>query len=69
MPGMNGRDLAVQLTETQPQIKVIFMSGYTDHVMTQNGVLDNSVSFLQKPFSAEKLIELVHEVLELDSGS
>jgi PAS domain S-box-containing protein len=69
MPGMNGRDLAVQLTEAQPQIKVIFMSGYTDHVMTQNGVLDNSVSFLQKPFSAEKLIELVHEVLELDSGS
>jgi CheY-like chemotaxis protein len=69
MPGMNGRDLAAQLTGAQPGMKVIFMSGYTDHVMTQNGVLDNSVSFLQKPFSAEQLTEIVQRVLDPVGGS
>ncbi len=68
MPGMNGRELADQLAALQPQMKVIYMSGYTDHIMTQNGVLDNSVSFLQKPFSPDKLIEMVQRELGPAAG-
>jgi PAS domain S-box-containing protein len=68
MPGMNGRDLAAQLAALQPDVRVIFMSGYTDHVMTSTGVLDSSVAFLQKPFTPDKLIEIVQRVLAPVTG-
>jgi len=63
MPGMNGKELAAQLAGLQPSIKVIYMSGYTDRIMSETGVLDSSVAFLQKPFLPEKLTELVQRML------
>jgi len=63
MPGMNGKELAAQLAGSQPSIKVIYMSGYTDRIMSESGVLDSSVAFLQKPFLPEKLTELVQLML------
>ena len=64
MPGMNGRELADCLTKLQPEVRVIFMSGYTGQIMGEGGVIDTSVAFLQKPFTREHLIQTVRQVLE-----
>ena len=64
MPGMNGRQLAAQLAASQPRMKVVFMSGYTDRVMSDDGVLDSSMFFLEKPFTPDKLLEILHRALE-----
>jgi len=64
MPGMSGPDFARRLKYFFPAIKVLFMSGYTDNALSQNGLLDQGVYFLQKPFSVERLTEKVREVLD-----
>ncbi len=64
MPQMHGRDLATKLSEIHPDIAKIFMSGYTANVIAHQGVLDEGVHFLQKPFSAKALGEKVREVLD-----
>jgi two-component system cell cycle sensor histidine kinase/response regulator CckA len=64
MPGMNGRELAAHLAPLQPEMKVLYMSGYTDRIMGDTGVIDASIAFLQKPFTANKLIEIVQRLLE-----
>ncbi|MFO7912662.1 MAG: ATP-binding protein [Desulfotignum sp.] len=64
MPGMNGRDLAAQLAQLRPDLKVVFMSGYTANVIAHHGVLDPDVHFMQKPFSMEDIAAKVREVLE-----
>lgn len=64
MPGMNGRTLADRLLEAAPNLKCLFMSGYTDGVMGMGGVLDVDVHFLQKPFSPQALADKVRQVLE-----
>ena len=64
MPGMNGRDLARQLTALYPDLKLLFMSGYTANVIAHQGVLDEGVAFIQKPFSMADLAEKVRRVLD-----
>lgn len=64
MPEMNGRDLAKQLLGEYPELKRLFMSGYTADVIGHHGVLDAGVHFLQKPFSLQSLSEKVREVLD-----
>ncbi len=64
MPEMNGRDLARQLLSLYPDIKRLFMSGYTADVIAHHGVLDEGVHFLQKPFTLETLTAQVHGALE-----
>ena len=64
MPGMNGRELSARLRERHPEIKVLFMSGYTADVIAHRGVLDEGVRFIQKPFSKKDLAAKVREVLE-----
>jgi CheY-like chemotaxis protein len=64
MPGMNGRELAERMRQLRPQTKVVFMSGYTDRIMSHDGVLDESVVYLQKPFTAEQLSAAVRRLLE-----
>jgi CheY-like chemotaxis protein len=64
MPGMNGRELAERLRASHPDLKCLFMSGYTADVIAQHGVLDAGVAFLQKPFTLQSLAEKVCEVLE-----
>jgi len=65
MPEMNGRELSAQIINLRPQIKVLFMSGYTADVITFHGVLDKQVNFIQKPFTLEELVSKVREVIEL----
>jgi len=63
MPEMNGRDLANTLQSLLPDLKGLFMSGYTADVIAHHGVLDEGVHFIQKPFSALVLAQKVREAL------
>jgi len=65
MPEMSGRDLAGKLSALYPDIKILFMSGYTANVIAHQGVLDEGVHFLQKPFSMDNLAEKLREVLDM----
>lgn len=64
MPEMNGRDLARNLLSLYPNIKRLFMSGYTADIIASQGMLEFDVNFLQKPFSMKVLTDKVREVLE-----
>ena len=64
MPEMNGRDLAKNLLSLYPNLKRLFMSGYTADVIAHHGVLDEGVQFIQKPFSVQTLAVKVREVLD-----
>jgi signal transduction histidine kinase len=63
MPGMNGRDLAVQLLAQRPSVKVLYMSGYTENIIGHQGILDRGVAYISKPFTPVALAEKVREVL------
>jgi two-component system, cell cycle sensor histidine kinase and response regulator CckA len=64
MPEMTGLDLSKMLIALRPDLKVLFMSGYTANIIAHHGVLDEGVHFLQKPFSAKMLAVKVRETLE-----
>ncbi|MFN2358601.1 MAG: ABC transporter substrate-binding protein, partial [Desulfotignum sp.] len=64
MPEMNGRDLAEKLSALYPDINILFMSGYTADVIAHQGILDDGVAFIQKPFSMADLGEKVRAVLD-----
>jgi len=64
MPLVSGPDLAKAVQVRAPNIKVLFMSGYTDHAMFSSGELHKSVSFIQKPFSAQALGKKVRDTLD-----
>ena len=65
MPGMNGPDLAKAICTNAPEIKCLFMSGYTDTAITHGGVLEPGIHLIQKPFSLEELAARIREVLEV----
>jgi CheY-like chemotaxis protein len=69
MPQMSGRALAEQLKALRPQIKVLFMSGYTDDTVVRHGLLAAEIEFLPKPFSPEVLAAKVREVLDNSAPS
>jgi signal transduction histidine kinase len=66
MPGMNGRQLAAQLTAKYPQMKVLFVSGYTNGVVKDGvyGVLEEGLEFLQKPYTRYALTRKIREILD-----
>ncbi len=64
MPEMNGRELAQRLGSLRPDLKCLYMSGYTANVIAPHGVLDEGVHFIPKPFSQKDLARKVREVLE-----
>jgi CheY-like chemotaxis protein len=64
MPGISGKKLAERISESQKNIKVLFISGYTDEAIVQHGILDSSVHFLQKPFSAKTLAQKTRSILD-----
>ncbi len=68
MPEMNGRNLAKKIISIYPQLKCLFMSGYTANVIAHHGVLDEGVNFIQKPFSKTDLNVKVREALDRDEG-
>ena len=63
MPQMSGPELAVRLASLQPEMKVLFMSGYTDNPVVLHGIIDADMPFLHKPFTPAGLTEKVREVL------
>ena len=64
LPGMSGRELAERLTSRYPQTKVLYMSGYAYNAIVHQGVLEEGIEFIQKPFSPEPLARKVREVLD-----
>ncbi|MGP0096617.1 MAG: response regulator [Terriglobales bacterium] len=64
MPGMNGRELSTQVVKLIPEVRVLYMSGYTENAIGHDGLIDAGVNLLQKPFSLPALKERVREVLD-----
>ena len=64
MPDINGRDLASRFRKTRPELKVLFMSGYTDDAVVRHGILQEGIAYLQKPFTPKSLVRKVREVLD-----
>src|SRR3954453_10447172 len=64
MPGMNGRELAQRISEIRPNVKILYMSGYNENVVGENGTLDAGIRLLQKPFNLRDLKNKVREVLD-----
>jgi signal transduction histidine kinase len=64
MPDINGRELAKRIGALYPDLGVLFMSGYTSNVIAHRGVLDQGVTFLQKPFDSQQLAEKVRSMLD-----
>lgn len=64
MPQMSGRELAQRLEQLRPEIKVLYMSGYAEDVLSRQGVLESSITFLQKPFRQYELTAKIREVLD-----
>ncbi len=68
MPGMSGPELARKLSSTHSEMKVLFMSGYTDGATVRHGLLQAGAAFIQKPFAFDSLARRVREVLD-ETGS
>ena len=68
MPGMSGPELARGLTALRPEMRVLFMSGYTGDSINRRGLLDTGMRMLQKPFARDALLRSVREALELESA-
>ncbi|MCK6504010.1 ATP-binding protein [Myxococcota bacterium] len=64
MPGMNGRELAERAALLRPDLKVLYLSGYTDDAVVRSGVLTADLRFLQKPFTPDTMARRVREVLD-----
>jgi PAS domain S-box-containing protein len=64
MPGTSGREIAQRLMSRRPQMRVLYMSGYTDDAIVRHRVLDAKAPFIQKPFTRDALIRKVREVLD-----
>ncbi len=63
MPEMNGRELSERLTVLYPELKTLYMSGYTDDIIGPRGVLESGLELLRKPFTVEELARKIWEVL------
>jgi len=64
MPGLGGRELARQLGLLRPEMRVLYISGYTGDALAHHGVLDPGVVLLEKPFTLDALIKAVRAVLD-----
>ena len=64
MPGKNGKEALREITHTDPRVKALFMSGYTGDIVFEKGIYDVAVDFLPKPFTPNKLLQKVREVLD-----
>jgi DNA-binding NtrC family response regulator len=68
MPSMSGRELARKLMTKIPNLRVLYMSGYSDDIVSSGGILETGLAFLQKPFTPGVLAQKVREVLDAASS-
>ena len=68
LPGLNGAELAAALAARKPGLQVLFVSGYTENAISQHGVLDPGVEFLQKPFTPRMLAQRLRQILDQPSA-
>jgi PAS domain S-box-containing protein len=66
MPGIGGRELVQRVTASRPETKVLYLSGYTEEAILQDGALESGTAFLQKPFTLQALARKVREVLRAE---
>ena len=66
MPGISGRELAGRVKAIRPDIKILFMSGYTDQAVVHHGILDTDAALLQKPFTMAALAAKLREILSTE---
>jgi CheY-like chemotaxis protein len=64
MPEMNGKELASRLRSDLPDLKCLYMSGYTADIIAHRGVLEGGVNFIQKPFSRKELDDKIRKILD-----
>ena len=64
MPQMSGKELSLKLKEVWPDIRVLYISGYTTNVISHHGILEAGVDYLQKPFSSFEFLTKVREILD-----
>ncbi len=64
MPGMTGKDLAEKIIKTNPKMKILYMSGYTDNAIVQHRVLNKKVEFIQKPFTPLALLKKIRQMID-----
>jgi len=64
MPGLTGRELALELEKVQPDSKVLYLSGYAPSAIIHQGVLEEGVAFLAKPFTPDALARRVRQELD-----
>ena len=67
MPGISGRELAERVAKSRPEMKVLYMSGYTDQAVVHHGILDTGAVLLQKPFTMATLASKLREILEVEA--
>ena len=68
MPGINGRVLAERLRLKQREMKVLYISGYTDSFIASHGVLERDMTLLNKPYTEDELVQKVRETLRRRAG-
>jgi DNA-binding response OmpR family regulator len=64
MPKKNGKEVYEEIKKTRPDMKVLFMSGYTANVIHKQGILEEGLDFVLKPVSPTVLLRKIREVLE-----
>ena len=64
MPGKNGKEVYAEIKSLKPDIKALFMSGYTANIIHKNGFLDRGTGFISKPFSPNAFLRKVRSILD-----
>ena len=67
MPKMSGKELAQHLRKCRPEARVLYMSGYSENLVSHQGILDADVALIEKPFAEESLLQRIRTIL--DDGS
>jgi len=68
MPQMSGKEAAERIRALCPSVKVLFMSGYTEGILSAQGVLEAGINLIEKPFTEKSLLAKLRGVIAFDPG-